>query len=182
MTNTLTVINERVDDIPLLLAQQEQMGLQSLVDKHFLTHGNWQGLSLGGITVIWVTYLLSESDHRLNSVQGWAEKRQETLKGITSQEIRALDFSDDRLASLLKALSDDERWDAFENDLNCQLLRIYDLNPERIRLDSTTASGYWRVTPDGLFQFGHSKDHRPDPDLSGRKSSWRLWIRWECHW
>ena len=27
---------------------------------------------------------------------------------------------------------------------------------------ATTASGYWRVTEDGLFQFGHSKDHRPD--------------------
>lgn len=31
-----------------------------------------------------------------------------------------------------------------------------------MRLDSTTASGYGSVTPDGLFQFGHSKDHRPD--------------------
>ena len=39
---------------------------------------------------------------------------------------------------------------------------MYDLQPERVRLDSTTASGYWRVTEDGLFQFGHSKDHRPD--------------------
>jgi hypothetical protein len=24
------------------------------------------------------------------------------------------------------------------------------------------ASGYWTVTEEGLFQFGHSKDHRPD--------------------
>lgn len=31
-----------------------------------------------------------------------------------------------------------------------------------MRVDSTTASGYWEVTEDGLFQFGHSKDHRPD--------------------
>jgi len=29
-------------------------------------------------------------------------------------------------------------------------------------VDSTTTSGYWTVTEDGLFQFGHSKDHRPD--------------------
>jgi transposase len=29
-------------------------------------------------------------------------------------------------------------------------------------VDSTTASGYWSVTEEGLFQFGHSKDHRPD--------------------
>ena len=36
------------------------------------------------------------------------------------------------------------------------------MRPERVRLDSTTASGSWAVTPEGLFQFGHSKDHRPD--------------------
>ena len=29
-------------------------------------------------------------------------------------------------------------------------------------MDSTTASGYWTVTEEGMFQFGHSKDHRPD--------------------
>jgi transposase len=31
-----------------------------------------------------------------------------------------------------------------------------------VRLDSTTVSGYVHPSPDGLFQFGHSKDHRPD--------------------
>jgi transposase len=29
-----------------------------------------------------------------------------------------------------------------------------------VRLDST--SGYWQLTSEGLFQFGHSKDRRPD--------------------
>ena len=31
-----------------------------------------------------------------------------------------------------------------------------------MRLDRTTASGYWRVTEDGRLQCGHRKDHRPD--------------------
>jgi transposase len=39
---------------------------------------------------------------------------------------------------------------------------VYDLQAERVRLDTTTASGDWRVTEDGLLQFGHSKDPRPD--------------------
>jgi transposase len=30
-----------------------------------------------------------------------------------------------------------------------------------MHLDSSMSSGYWRVTDDGLFQIGHSKDHRP---------------------
>ena len=31
-----------------------------------------------------------------------------------------------------------------------------------MRIDSTTAKGYLEITPEGLFQLGHSKDHRPD--------------------
>lgn len=76
--------------------------------------------------------------------------------------MRALDFSDDRLADILTALGEDEPWEAFEAALNPRLVQVYDLNPQRVRLDSTTASGYGRVTLDGLFQFGPSKDHRPD--------------------
>lgn len=162
MTEILTVTSERVDDIPLLLAQQERMELPSLLDEHFPPHGNWQGLSLGWVVVGWLTHILSEADHRLNHVQPWAEKRQETLCRCMGQTVRDLDFSDDRLEAVLRALSDDDRWDAFERALNQRLLRVYDLSPEGVRLDSTTASGYWTVTSGGLFQFGHSKDRRPD--------------------
>ena len=59
-------------------------------------------------------------------------------------------------------MSDDEKWSAFETELNQRSIRVYDLNVERIRLDSTTASGHWQVSADGLFQYGHSKDHRPE--------------------
>jgi transposase len=162
MTEKLTIMSERVDDIPLLLAQLERMGVQPLLDEHFPTHGNWMGLSLGWVGVLWLTHILSQADHRLNHVEPWAEQRLHTLRGCTGQLIHPLDVSDDRLAGLLKALSDDERWNAFEGVLHQQLLRVYDLQPQRVRLDSTTASGYWRVTEDGLFQLGHSKDHRPD--------------------
>src|SRR6266545_2182806 len=162
MIETPIIISERVDDIPLLLAQLERMGVPSLFDEHFPTHGNWQGLSLGWVTAIWLTHMLSQADHRLNHVQPWADKRLHTLRGCTGQDVQPLDVSDDRLAMVLHALSNDTRWDAFEGALNQQLLRVYDLSPERVRLDSTTASGYWAVTPEGLFQLGHSKDHRPD--------------------
>jgi transposase len=76
--------------------------------------------------------------------------------------VRALDFSDDCLSLVLRALSDDERWETFERELNGHLLRAYPLEPERVRIDTTTCSGYWSVTRDVLFQFGVSKDHRPD--------------------
>lgn len=65
MTEMLTVISERVDDIPLLLAHQERMGVQPLLDEHFMTHGNWQGLSLGWVATTWLTHILSQANHRL---------------------------------------------------------------------------------------------------------------------
>ncbi|MEW6735851.1 MAG: hypothetical protein AB1489_31450 [Acidobacteriota bacterium] len=36
------------------------------------------------------------------------------------------------------------------------------MQPSRVHIDSTTAKGYVDVSAERLFQFGHSKDHRPD--------------------
>ena len=77
------------------------------------------------------------------------------------RSVRALDFSDDCLSLILRMLSDDEGWEPFERELNGHLLRAYPLMPGRVRIDTTTCSGYWNITPDGLFQLGFSKDHRP---------------------
>jgi transposase len=154
--------SERVDDIPLLLAQVERMGIPRLLDAHVGQHGNWQGLSLGWVATVWLSHILSQADHRMNQVQAWAAQRLVTLRICIGQAVRALDLSDDRLAAVVEALSDDERWTAFESALTRQLVRVYELPVERVRLDSTTASGHHGVTEDGLFQFGHSKDHRPD--------------------
>ena len=162
MNETLTILSERVDDIPLWLAQGARMGVQPLLDMHFPTHGNWQGLSLGWVPVIWLTHILSQAEHRLHHVESWAEKRLHTLRGCTGQPLHPLDVSDDRLARVLQALSDDVRWRPFESALTQQLGRVYALRPERVRLDSPTASGSWAVTPEGLCQVGHSKAHRPD--------------------
>lgn len=162
MAEELTVTTECVDDIPLLIPWMERMGVITLTNEHFPAHGNWQGLDLGRVLVGWLAHMLAEADHRLNQVEEWAAGRIETLSGCLGVAVRALDFSDDRLASVLDALSEDEEWAAFEASLNRRTLRVYDLRPERIRLDSTTASGYWQVSEDGLFQPGHSKDHRPE--------------------
>src|SRR4030042_1119999 len=154
MSEILTLTTERVDDIPVLQAQMQVMGLPLLLDRHFPRHGNWQGLSLGWLVTGWLTHIVSQGDHRLNHVEPWAERRQQTLERSMGQAVRVLDFSDDRLESGLVALSDDARWSAFEMDLNGHLLRVYDLRPEWVRLDSTSASGYWRVAEGGRFPFG----------------------------
>jgi transposase len=162
MDTPLTVITERVDDIPLLLAQLQRMDVQPLLDDYFPTHGNWQGLSLGQVTVVWLSHILSQADHRLNPVQAWVERHQETLALGLQQPVRALDLSNDRLESVLRYLSDDAQWGLFEPALNQRQIQVYDLHPERLRLDSTSVSADWTVSEAGLFQYGHSKDHRPD--------------------
>jgi transposase len=162
MTEMLTVTSERVDDIPLLLAHMRRMDLPMLLDSYFLVHSNRHGLSLGWTATIWLAHILSQADHRMNQVQSWVERQLETLRTCSGQPIQLLDVTDDRLADVLRTLSDDTCWTNFERRLTGTLLRVYDLRPERVRLDSTTASGYWQITHDGLFQFGHSKDHRPD--------------------
>ncbi len=162
MTEPLNVTTERVDDIPLLLAHSDKMGVPELLDNYFKPHGNWEGMSLGWTTAIWLTHILSEGDHRMNQVQGWAAQRIQTLSICTGQEVSERGFSDDRLALVLDALSDEQKWQQFETALNRQLIRVYDLKPKRVRIDSTTVSGYWTVSEEGLFQLGYSKDHRPD--------------------
>lgn len=162
LESSLCVTTERVDDIPVLVSEQVRLSVPALLDEHFEPHGNWQGTSLGWTTSIWLTHILSEGDHRLSWFQEWVEDHLETLEGVTGQPIRGLEWSDDRLGIVLDLLSDDTRWQGFERSLNQQTVRVYRLEPSVVRLDSTTASGYWTVTEEGLFQFGHSKDHRPD--------------------
>jgi hypothetical protein len=47
MNEQPTIHTERVDDVPLLLAHMQRLGLPTILDAHFPAHGNHQGLSLG---------------------------------------------------------------------------------------------------------------------------------------
>ena len=162
MNSELNITTEQVDDFPVLIAQMARLTVPTLLDQHFTVHGNWQGLSLGWIGTTWLGHILSVGDHRMNHVQSWVEKNLRTVQGSIQQIVTGLDFTDDRLENVLDALGDDARWAAFETELNQRTIRVYDLTVEVVRVDSSTASGYVSVNEDGLFQFGHSKDHRPE--------------------
>ncbi len=140
----------------------QRMQVASLVDKHFATHGLRKGLSMGELIVVWLTHVLSQADHRMNRVQEWVSRRLTTLRSCGLAGLTPLDVTDDRLADVQRLLSDDERYRAFEQELMGQLLRVYDLDASCVRLDTTTVSSYANLSPEGLLQLGHSKDHRPD--------------------
>lgn len=155
--------SERVDDIPLLLTVLKQMGLIDIFNDQIKQHGNWEGLGIGYIIAVWLTYILSEGDHRKSYLQDWVAEREHTLlHSLEVDEINELDFTDDRLAIILGKLNDDKIWQACEQRVNQRIMRVYEINADIARVDTTTASSYGRVTEDGLLQFGHSKDHRPD--------------------
>jgi transposase len=162
MKETLNIATERVDDIPLLLAHMQHMNLATLLDKHMPIHGNRKGLSLGNVTMVWLSHILSEANHRMNHVQEWAMRRQEIVRGCGLNTFEARDMTDDRLADVLRALSNDSYWSAFEQELMENLVRVYDLQKECVRVDTTSVMSYAEVSEQGLLQFGHSKDHRPD--------------------
>jgi transposase len=160
MSEHITISHERTDDIPVIIAFLLKMRVAELIDKHFPTNGNWTGLSLGQMLVVWLTFIISEGDHRLYHVEPWVAAHQHTLSRSLHQEVLPRDCTDDRLATGLDYLCVAENWAECECALNQTLIRVYDLRPKTIRVDPTTVSAY--VTPDGMFQLGHSTDHRPD--------------------
>src|SRR2546422_9346910 len=102
---------ERIDDLPLLLAQLQRMGLQEVLDQHLPAHGNWHGLSLGWVVTIWLCHILSEGDHRLNHVEPWVISHLETLRRCIGPGADRLDVADDHLAGVLRTFGSDDYCD-----------------------------------------------------------------------
>ena len=163
MTTELTITTERIDDFPLLLATMQRLELPAILDRHLPRHGLQQGLSWGWLATIWLAHILSQGDHRKLPVQAWVRQAGETIRRITGlAHLTELDFTDDRLSLVLSRLSLPLAWAAIETELGRNILRVYALTPECVRLDPTTVSGYHAGGEDSLCQFGHSKD---DPTL-----------------
>lgn len=158
----IDINTERVDDVPLLVRQQQAMGIPQVLDVVIKPHGNRQGLSVGWLAVSWLAYILSEADHRMCEVEPWAAERMKTLSALLPQPVEVKDFTDDRLADILRFLSDDGVWEEVETRLGRRLIRVYSLETDLVRLDSTTAAVYHDPERGTLFRHGHSKDHRPD--------------------
>jgi len=155
--------NERVDDIPLLLAMVKEMGIIEIFNTGLKAHGNWSGIGMGYVIGVWLTYIVSTGDHRKNRLEEWVSARKETIgRSLGIGEVERLDFTDDRLGIILAKMSEDESWAASERAVNERIIRVYELKAEVLRIDTTTASSYGSVSEEGLLQFGYSKDHRPD--------------------
>ena len=124
---------ERVDDISLLVHQQQRMGIPKVLDNVICPHVNRQGSSIGWLATGWLSYILSEADHRMGEVASWAAERTEILTELLPSWGGEKDFTDDRLADVLRWLSDDKCWADIEEQLGPRLIRVYDLKRSPVR-------------------------------------------------
>lgn len=163
MATNLTLTDERVDDVPILMhLMTDKLGLHRLFDQFHPRHGNWEGLSAGQVMVVWLAHILSACTHTMSPVQTWANYLSHTLSQLLGQPLRETDLGDDRLAEVLRFLSLDPVWHPLERASAQGMIRVYHLPQERVRLDTTTVNIHTDSGLAVLFQRGHSKDHRPD--------------------
>lgn len=181
VTNVETI---RVDDIPLLLAMIAEMGIQQKIDEYVKPHGLWQGISVGTIVAIWLCYMLTEGDHRLEPVEAWVEKRKEVFEQLLGIDLRRTDFTDDRLANVLTMVGVAEIQEAIDREWNREWITVYELPTEITRYDSTTVSVYQEANDEigSIIGHGHSKDHRPDlAQFKVMLSSLEMGLPLTCH-
>ena len=145
------------------------MEIEKLIDQELPSpHGNRQGLSYGQLAVLLLTYMISQSDHRICAVEPWVVCHHRTLEWATGWKIGLKDATDDRLADLLKLLGSDEHQaiETIFTKLGKHLIRAYELPTDQARSDTTSFSVYHQPSEpaeeDSLLNFGYSKDRRPD--------------------
>src|SRR5437879_8681185 len=108
-----TILTERIDDIPLLLEPRQRRGLPTLFDAHFPTHGTGTGLSLGWVSPIWLSAIVSRGDHRRGHVEPWVATRLWTLGVTPGPALTRVDWTDARRAVVRGRLRPAEPWAAF---------------------------------------------------------------------
>ena len=153
----VNVRSEPIDDIPILLNLLIRLGIPQHIDEVYTAHGNHQGLSVGWLTTLWLVYILTESDHRMNHVQAWVGSRIAILSEQIGQPISDTDFTDDRLADALEVLGEDALWQPIEASLARHSIRVYTLPVDTVRLDATVGQVSHDPEKHPLFQVGRTK-------------------------
>src|SRR4051794_25198717 len=140
-TQPIVLQHEPIDDIPLLFGVMRRMAIADILDKEMPRHHLHQGLSSGQLAVGWISYILSQADHRKSAVEDWANDLGHTLESLYGSPLRPHEFSDDRLGILLGNLASAD-WDAVEAGLFQSSFDVYQFPTDCVRLDTTASCGY----------------------------------------
>jgi transposase len=156
---------ERVDTIPLIIGFLEKMGVQQVIDSIFTPHGNWSGLSYGQLTVLFVTYVLHSLTHRFSGMEAWVNQHKAVIEGVTGWRVGEKDATDDRLGRLAEVLGEsDEGISECQLRMGQNIISAYQLPTQIVRYDTTSFNVHHHPEngKNGILEFGHSKNHRPD--------------------
>ena len=139
--------SERSDDIPLILHWLMQLKLPEVLDEALPSpHGNRQGLSYGQLSVVLLSYIMSQADHRLCAVEDWVNQQHQTLALATGWSIGTKDASDDRLAALVEIIGTEvESREQIERQLGQTMIQAYELPTEVARCDTSSFSVYHQI-------------------------------------
>ena len=167
VSELVEISSERIDDIPVIVEWLKQMEIAKRIDQNLIRpHGNHQGMSYGQLSVLLLTYIITQADHRLCAVEGWVNAHRKILELSTGWLIREKDASDDRLARVVEELGlQKDACGQIEMKLGQHLIRAYELPTAVARADTSSFSvnhQQQESEEDSLLRYGHSKDRRPD--------------------
>lgn len=157
---------ERVDEIPIIYHKVKQMGIQERIDQFWPTPGNWQGLSYGQLTVLFMRYVIHSMNPRWSGMAAWVTQHQYRLAQLTGWTLTPKDATDDRWGLLIAAFGTDlDRLLQDQMEPGASLVQADALPTAVGRFDLTAVHVYHAVNasaPDGVLAFGHRQDRRPD--------------------
>jgi transposase len=158
---------EAVADLPVLWATLQRLDLPATLGRHGPAPANWKGpLSPGEALAVWLLFVLSQGDHRLDRVGPWVAQHQGTLSALPGKGALPVALHDERLADWLGRLCGGDSFSALERELNRQTIRVYRPPADTARYDTTAANSHaGALSERGLLQFGHSKDDPDRPQL-----------------
>jgi len=167
ISETVEISSEQIDDIPVIVEWLKKMEIAKWIDKSLSRpHGNHKGMSYGQLSVLLLTYIITQADHRLCAVEGWVKTHIKVLELVTGWSIGEKDASDDRLARVVEELGRQEEACAqIEMKMGQHLIRAYELPTEVARADTSSFSvnhQQQESEEESLLRYGHSKDKRPD--------------------
>lgn len=156
---------ERVDSIPLIIHWLMKMQVHKIIDRIYTPHKNWDGLSYGQLAVLFLTYVLYSLTHRLSGMESWLIEHKTTIERVTGWKLGDKDATDDRLGRMVEVFGeDDDKSTEFQLQIGQHMISAHELPTEIGRYDTTSFNVYHQSnnSDDGLLEFGHSKNYRPD--------------------
>jgi transposase len=86
------ISSERIDDIPLIVEWLSRIEIAKYIDQKLKKpHGNHQGMSYGQLSVLLLTYIITQSDHRLCAVEAWVSPQQQVTSTLLQLQIEKID-------------------------------------------------------------------------------------------